>query len=56
LALSDAEKVVAAALQGRLRYQATSAQLDPNAVCTRIDLNVAGSVQVFLYGPKTAHR
>jgi hypothetical protein len=56
LDLSDAQEAVAAALQGQQHYQATSAQLDPDAACTRVDLNVGGSVQVFLHGPETAHR
>ena len=54
LALPDAEKVVASALEGQQHYQATSAQLDPAAPCTRVDLNVGGSLQVFLHGPATA--
>ena len=55
LSLTEAKTVVDEALADE-HHWATSTQVDPAADCTRVDLNVGGSIQVFLYGPETARR
>lgn len=55
LSLPEAKAVVDDALADD-HHWATSTQVDPAAACTRVDLNVGGSIQVFLYGPETAQR
>lgn len=53
LDLTAAEAVVAQAL-GTAHHWPTSAVEDPGAACTRVDLEVGGSVQVTLHGPRPA--
>ena len=54
LSLSAAEQAVASVLDEGEHHWPTSAQVDPEAACARVDLVYGGSQQVFLYGPKTA--
>lgn len=56
LSLSEAKAAVDQALSTAGQHEPTSVRLDPEARCTRIDLVMGGSLQVFLYGPETAHR
>jgi hypothetical protein len=51
LDLTAAEAVVAQAL-GTAHHWPTSAIEDPEATCTRVDLEVGGSIQVTLRGPR----
>ncbi|MBD3780359.1 MAG: hypothetical protein IE923_13985 [Micrococcales bacterium] len=53
LDLTEAEAVVAQAL-GTAHHWPTSAVEDPAAACTRVDLEVGGSIQVTLRGPRPA--
>ncbi|VTR76131.1 hypothetical protein [Cellulomonas hominis] len=53
LGLADAEAVVDRAL-GSEHHWPTTVVEDPEATCTRVDLEVGGSVQVTLRGPEAA--
>ncbi len=53
--LTAAETVVARAL-GTAHHWPTVAVEDPEAACTRVDLEVGGSVQVTLHGPRPTDR
>lgn len=55
LSLTEAEAVVKKALAAD-HHWATASRVDPSAACTRVDLTITGSLQVFLYGPETAKR
>lgn len=55
LSLPEAEAIVTDALAAE-HHWASSAQVDPEADCTRVDLTITGSLQVFLYGPELAKR
>jgi hypothetical protein len=56
LSLGEAEQVVREAIGENVHHWPTSAQLDEGASCTRVDLVVGGSQQVFLHGPQVARR
>lgn len=56
LSLSEAEALVDRALSTVGQHEPTSVRPDPEANCSRIDLIMHGSLQVFLYGPETADR
>lgn len=55
LSLPEAEAVANEALASNHHWP-TSTQLDPGSACTRVDLNIGGSLQIFLYGPEIARR
>lgn len=54
--LAEAESMVEQILTDEQHYQPTSSRVDAEAQCTRVDLVMGGSLQVFLYGPETVDR
>lgn len=54
LSLPEAQKVTATLLETAGHHWPTSTTVDTAASCTRVDLVIGGSTQVFLYGPEQA--